>query len=77
MKCEGVRNVRNKLLEHPEKQGKILVQNFGMCGEQGPTLKPERPEGQENIFPDKGLEVNTLEFKNNLETLLDSVSVQN
>jgi len=69
--CEGVRNVRNKLLEHPEKEGKILVQNFGMGGEQGPTLKPDRPEGQENIFPDAGLRANTLEFKDNLERLLD------
>jgi hypothetical protein len=74
--CEGVRNVRNKLLEHPEKEGKILVQNFGMGGEQGPTLKPDRPEGQENIFPDSGLEVNTLEFKGNLEKLLDGVLAQ-
>jgi hypothetical protein len=74
--CEGVRNVRNKLLEHPEKESKILAQNFGMGGEQGPTLKPDRPEGQENIFPDAGLEANTLEFKGNLEKLLDSVLAQ-
>lgn len=73
--CEGVRNVRNKLLEHPEKEGKILVQNFGMGGGEGPTLKPIRPEGQENVFPDSGLIANTLEFKDTLEKLLDSVLV--
>lgn len=70
--CEGVRNVRNKLLEHVEgKDSKVLFPSFGVGGEQGPTLKPYRPNGQENIFPDKGLEANATEFKNNLEKLLD------
>ncbi len=76
-KCKGVNLVRNKLIEHPEKESKILVQNFGLGGELGPTLKPDRPEGQENqIFPDAGLKANTLEFKDNLEKLLNSVLAQ-
>lgn len=73
--CEGVRNVRNQLIEHPEKKkhSSVFIQSFGVGGERGPTLKPDRLEGQENVFPDAGLEANTLEFKRELEKLLDRV----
>ena len=76
--CVGVRDARNQLIEHPEKKkhSQVFTQNFGLIGDQGPTLKPDRPEGQENIFPDAGLEANTLEFKDNLEKLLDRVLAQ-
>lgn len=70
--CEGVNIVRNKLIEHPEEQGKVLIQNFGLDAEQGPISKPDRPEGQEDIFPDAGLKTNALEFTNNLEMKLDN-----
>jgi hypothetical protein len=69
--CKGVRNVRNKLLEHPEKESQVFLQSFGVGGEEGPTLKVERPKGQETIFPDAGLWANAAEFKDNLEKLLD------
>lgn len=70
--CEGARNVRNKLLEHAEAQdSRIFKQTFGVGGEEGPQIKVERPAGQENIFPDAGLEANATEIKNNLEKLLD------
>jgi hypothetical protein len=70
--CTGARNVRNKLLEHPEgKDSQVFLQSFGVGGEAGPTLKVERPNGQEMIFPDAGLWSNAAEIKNNLEVLLD------
>jgi hypothetical protein len=73
--CEGARNVRNKLLEHPEKESQVFLQSFGVGGDKGPTLKVERPKGQERIFPDAGLWANAAEIKNNLEKLLDRAIV--
>lgn len=73
-KCIGVRNVRNQLLEHPEGSG-LLAQSFMVGGEQGPTLKPD-PQNEQDKFTDKGLEANALEFRTNLERLLDSVISQ-
>jgi len=76
IKCVGVRNVRNKLIEHPEEKGSgVILQSFGVGGEQGPTLKVERPAGQENIFPDAGLKANATELKDELERLLDKALV--
>lgn len=72
--CEGARNVRNHLLEHPEgRSSRIFAQSFGVGGEEGPTLKIERNAGQEHLFPDAGLWANAKEIKNNLEVLLDRV----
>lgn len=72
--CEGARNVRNKLLEHAEgRDSRIFKQSFGVGGEEGPTIKVERPAGQEHIFPDAGLEANATEIRDNLERVLDRV----
>jgi hypothetical protein len=69
--CKGVRDVRNKLLEHPEgSDSQVFVVSFGRGGSDGPVIKPLRPVGQENIFPDAGLFRNAEEFKVNLERLL-------
>jgi hypothetical protein len=38
--CEGVRNVRNHLIERPEQKSKICAQSFLFDGLQGPKLKP-------------------------------------
>jgi len=72
---KGVRDVRNQLIEHPEKvkDGRIFFQSFGMGGDRGPNLKPIVTEEQEEKFPDAGLETNSKEFKDNLEKLLDKV----
>lgn len=71
--CEGARNVRNKLLEHAEcPDSRVFVQNFEIGGDNGPTLKKERPEGQEEIFPDAGLYVNAKEIRVSLERLLSA-----
>jgi diadenosine tetraphosphatase ApaH/serine/threonine PP2A family protein phosphatase len=71
--CEGARNVRNKLLEHPERESQVFSQSFRVGGEEGPTLKTNRAPGQETVFPDAGLWTNAAEIKNNLEKLLDRV----
>lgn len=72
--CRGARNVRNHLLEHAEgRSSRVLMQSFGVGGEQGPTIKVEREEGQEEIFPDAGLEANAREIVQNLGKSLDRV----
>jgi len=74
LNCPGVRNVRNKLLEHPEnRDSKVFVQSFGIGGEAGPTLKIERNNGQEAIFPDAGLWANARELRDVFERSLDRV----
>lgn len=71
--CEGVRNVRNKLLEHAEgKDSQISSQSFGWGAARGPVLKSIRYSGQEHIFPDQGLYTNAEEFRKNLEHLIHS-----
>lgn len=69
--CEGVRNVRNKLLEHAEgKDSRVSIQSFGSGGPNGPVLKALRYAGQEEVFPDRGLYANAEEFRENLENVL-------
>lgn len=70
--CIGVRNVRNKLLEHPEgNDSQVFVVSFGRGGAGGPTIKPIRQVGQEGVFPDAGLYPNAEEFKANLYLLIN------
>lgn len=72
--CRGERNVRNKLLEHPEgKDSRIFGQSFGLGGEQGPILKVEREVDQEAVFPDAGLWANAEEIRDEFEHLLDRI----
>jgi hypothetical protein len=69
--CEGVRNVRNKLLEHPEgADSQIFTQSWASGGAQGPVHKALRYAGQETIFPDPGLYANAEEFSRNLDDIL-------
>lgn len=73
--CVGARDVRNKLLEHADgRESRVFVQSFGIGGDQGPTLKIERPGGQETIFPDAGLYKNAEEIRANLERVLVAAS---
>jgi hypothetical protein len=70
--CEGARNVRNKLLEHAEaKDSQVFIRSFGFGGTQGPVLKSIRNQGQESVYPDKGLYQNALEIKESLEHLIN------
>ena len=65
-KCVGVRDVRNRLIEHPE----VLSQSIGTGnGGDGPTLKNARQQGgmpkkkdEMDVFQDKGLFVNFKDF---------------
>ncbi|WP_299782844.1 hypothetical protein [uncultured Formosa sp.] len=68
--CEGVRNVRNILIEHPEKSGFIYIYSFGLgIKEIGPILNTGNLENDKK-FKDIGLFKNATEFKINLEKIL-------
>ena len=69
--CEGVRNVRNHLIEHPEGGNSlVLIRSFAWVGDNGPVVKAVRYSHQEKVFPDAGLYRNAEVFKANLERLL-------
>ncbi len=69
--CVGVRDTRNKLLEHAEgNDSQVFTRSFGCGGVQGPVIKAIRLSTQTDIFPDAGLYVNAEEFRVNLERLL-------
>lgn len=67
----GVRTVRNKLIEHPEKQSHVYVQNFSTGRLEGPVLKGGRPPDQSQHFQDRGLNLNAEEFRDRLEAALN------
>jgi hypothetical protein len=73
--CKGVRDVRNKLLEHVEgSDSQVWIQSFAWGSPHGPVLKAIRPSDQTEVFPDQGLLVNAEEFKKNLEArVLDAI----
>lgn len=69
--CPGVRDVRNKLIEHAERpDSRIWWTNFTYSGPHGPVLKPGPSNAPRTKFPDKGLYVNAEEFRDNLNALL-------
>jgi len=69
--CRGVRDVRNKLLEHAEgTDSQISIRSWGFSRESGPVLKAVRYDHQQHVFPDSGLFTNANEIKVNLDTLL-------
>ena len=65
--CRGVRDVRNKLLEHPEaKDSEIFIESFGHGGKHGPVIKALRYDNQQDSWIDRGLYVNAKELFDNL-----------
>jgi hypothetical protein len=65
----GVRDVRNKLLEHPEgRDSRVFACDWTVGSADGPMLKIHREPNQ--VFPDRGLYVNAKEFRDNLEAVL-------
>lgn len=77
--CGGVRDVRNKLLEHAEgKDSGISIQSFGFGAARGPVIKALRYAGQEDLFRDRGLFENAREFRLNLErSMQQALKVRN
>lgn len=64
--CEGIRNVRNHRIEHPEKKNGVIPNGFAYGYAHGPVLKGLRRGGQEEIQRDFGLFTNAQEFAENL-----------
>jgi hypothetical protein len=69
--CEGIRDVRNKLIEHPEQRdSNVYILSFGHGGIQGPVIKALRHDNQSDVFVDRGLFVNAIELTKSLEKRL-------
>jgi hypothetical protein len=67
----GVRNVRNHLIEHPDKASSgITQQNWSFGGEAGPAFKNTRRPNQETVPIDRGLFINAAELRDKLERKL-------
>lgn len=67
----GTRDVRNKLIEHPEKRDSGVVWGgTGWGAPQGPVLKALRYEHQKDLWKDDGLYVNADEFFDRLSTAI-------
>ena len=66
--CQGVRNVRNKLLEHPEGSDSGVIHGCFASGntETGPVLKMIRFPLKNTLWQDERLWVNAREFEQNL-----------
>ncbi|HUD07164.1 MAG TPA: hypothetical protein VMR34_04720 [Candidatus Saccharimonadales bacterium] len=64
-----VRNVRNKLLEHPEDSDSgVLMNSFGYSKNNGPVVKAMRSSDKADVFLDKGLVPNTKALLDDLVT---------
>lgn len=60
---EGVRNTRNKLIEHPESKDSLIFNGgFAFGGPKGPVLAAARKDQQSDKWPDAGLFPNAEEF---------------
>lgn len=70
-KADGVRDVRNKLLEHPEGSDSTVIEvSSSFDFSSGPVIKGVRVASKVSVFPDKGLYINAGEFAHNLEAKL-------
>ena len=75
--CEGVRNIRNHLIEHPEgSASRVFAQSFSFDRPDGPALKTGRPAPEPDVFPDPGLYRNAEEFESNLLQSLENAIKQ-
>lgn len=69
---DGVRNVRNHLIEHPEgNSSKIFNRTFSWSKETGMQLKSGRQAWESSDFLDLGFVANSDEFNRNLSSALD------
>ncbi len=73
--CVGVRNVRNKLIEHAERaDSQIMGISFGWGSTRGPIVKAHRSADKKDLWVDQGLFVNSDEFSQNLEITIARAS---
>lgn len=71
-KCNEITLVRNKLIEHPEKEGGVVLDTFTYDTNNGPTIKGMRYSYQSKIFPSKGLRHDSFEFIRRLTERLNT-----
>jgi hypothetical protein len=70
----GIREVRNKLLEHPEAADSgVIFGGFGTGGEMGPVVKAMRYDDQKDLWKDRGLYVNAKEFADEMHRALSAL----
>lgn len=70
----GVRDVRNKLIEHVDgKDIGILMSSFGWGQPQGPVVRALRTEDKKDLFPDAGLFVNMTDYCQDLIGKIDTI----
>jgi hypothetical protein len=74
--CEGIRNVRNHLLEHPENPTNGAIAGaFGFDNDaSGPKIKMVRFPSKNEKSPDNGLWINSIEFIENLSLKLNAAT---
>ena len=66
-RADGIRDVRNHLLAHPESANSGVVStSSGFSFAAGPQVKPVRSDPQAKVWVDAGLFANALEFSANL-----------
>src|SRR5215831_10469679 len=65
VEAPGIRDVRNRLIEHAEKADGVTQQDWGYSAENGPALKSAapRPPGKEHVPSDAGLFVNAADLR--------------
>jgi hypothetical protein len=68
--AEGIRDVRNHLVEHPSRKNGVLVPSIATGGRVGPQLKPLRWSLDPQGTNDAGLYANAREFERRLDMLL-------
>jgi hypothetical protein len=61
-RCSEISIVRNKLIEHPEKEGGIVLDTFSYDMHGGPFIKGMRASSQSNVFPSKGWRYDSQKF---------------
>ena len=70
---DGVRNVRNKLLEHPDaRDSKVIENSTSFDHTTGPIIKGVRRADKVHVFVDQGLYVNAQELANKLARKLQA-----
>lgn len=68
----GVRDVRNKLIEHAEKELQIFNQTWSWTKEVGMQLKSSRKDWEDKNFYDAGFKINSREFIDNLSSKIEN-----